>query len=401
MRRFATKAFYRLFAIIAKTTLPHGACDFRLLDRRVVDALNACTERSRFTNGLYAWVGFRRMGVPFEVAARANGHSQWGLFTLWRFAVDAITSFSMMPLRIWSYLGVIISLFALSYGGFIVLRTLISGIDVPGYASLITAIMFFSGVQLISLGVIGEYLGRVFIEVKRRPLFVVAEEQGFERRGAFSSMPPAASRSPARSTDGSVQARSRADVDGRGGLAAGLQRIGRVVPPEAVMPARRSLTTPSTAPMRLTWATTCPLRSLSQLLLVVEMMKSARDQSVDDDEVGRAVLAKNILVVQTADLVNPLRRLAPGFQSKLLIERRQRFGNEVRPVVHLEPAEGAARPADQSVVIDVLVRMEIRHRRPSPAKLRPAAARRRRAHPPATLLSQAPQPVEPEGGRDA
>ena len=178
-RRLATKAFYRLFAMIAKTTLPQGACDFRLLDRRVVDALNACTERSRFTNGLYAWVGFRRLGVPFEVAARANGHSQWGLFPLWRFAVDAITSFSMMPLRIWSYLGVVVSLFALSYGGFIVLRTLILGIDVPGYASLITAIMFFSGVQLISLGVIGEYLGRVFIEVKRRPLFVVAEEQGF------------------------------------------------------------------------------------------------------------------------------------------------------------------------------------------------------------------------------
>lgn len=180
LRRLSSRLFYRLFAVVAKTDLPPGAGDFRLLDRRVVDALNACPERSRFTNGLYAWVGFRHTGVPFDVGERANGLTRFSLYRLWRFAVDAITSFSMVPLRISAYLGTIVSLFALSYGAFIVVRTLISGIDVPGYASLITAITFFSGVQLLSLGVIGEYLGRVFTEVKRRPLFVVADEIGFD-----------------------------------------------------------------------------------------------------------------------------------------------------------------------------------------------------------------------------
>jgi polyisoprenyl-phosphate glycosyltransferase len=180
LRRVASDLFYHFFSIIAKTELPRGAGDFRLLDRRVVDALNACTERSRFNNGLYAWVGFRHVGVPFDVGGRVNGRSGWSVFALWRFAVDAITSFSMMPLRIWSYLGGLVSLFALSYGTFIVLRTLLFGRDVPGYASLIAAITFFAGVQLISLGVIGEYLGRVYTEVKRRPLFVVGEEVGFD-----------------------------------------------------------------------------------------------------------------------------------------------------------------------------------------------------------------------------
>jgi polyisoprenyl-phosphate glycosyltransferase len=178
-RTLASRLFYRLFSILASSDLPRGAGDFRLLDRRVVDALNACTERSRFNNGLYAWLGFRHVGVPFEVSDRASGRSGWSVFALWRFAIDAITSFSTMPLRIWSYLGVLVSALALSYGAFIVLHTLIVGRDVPGYASLFAAITFFSGVQLISLGVIGEYLGRVFVEVKRRPLFVIAETVGF------------------------------------------------------------------------------------------------------------------------------------------------------------------------------------------------------------------------------
>jgi len=180
LRRLASHAFYRVFSAMTRTDLPSGAGDYRLLDRRVVDALNACTERSRFTKGLYAWVGFRHEGVPFDVDPRLSGRTAWSALGLWRFAVDAITSFSMMPLRIWSYLGVLVSMFAMAYGGFIVVRTLMFGRDVPGYASLIAAITFFSGVQLIGLGVIGEYLGRVFTEVKRRPLFVVAEAAGFD-----------------------------------------------------------------------------------------------------------------------------------------------------------------------------------------------------------------------------
>lgn len=180
LRRLASDVFYRVFAATTQTILPPGAGDFRLLDRRVVDALNACTERSRFTKGLYAWVGFRQTGVPFDVDPRLNGRSRWSVLSLWRFALDAITAFSMMPLRFWAYLGGAVSMFAMAYGGFIVVRTLIFGRDVPGYASLIAAITFFSGVQLIGLGVIGEYLGRVFTEVKRRPLFIVAEAAGFD-----------------------------------------------------------------------------------------------------------------------------------------------------------------------------------------------------------------------------
>lgn len=188
-RQLAGKTFYKIFAAMTHTRLPRGAGDFRLLDRRIVEALNACPERSRFTNGLYAWVGFRHVGIPFDVDRRAYGRSGWSLFTLWRFAIDAITAFSMMPLRVWSYLGVIVSMLALAYAGFIVVRTLAFGSDVPGYASLIAAITFFSGVQLIGLGVIGEYLGRVFTEVKRRPLFIVAEEIGFEAGDATASTP--------------------------------------------------------------------------------------------------------------------------------------------------------------------------------------------------------------------
>ncbi len=183
-RHLASRLFYRLFSVMAKTELPRGACDFRLLDRRVVDSFNACSERSRFNNGLFAWLGFRQVGVAFDVEGRANGRSGWSKLALWHFAVDAITSFSILPLRLWSYLGVLVSTFALSYGAFIVLRTLVLGRDVPGYASLIAAITFFSGIQLISLGVIGEYLGRVFVEVKRRPLFVVDRAEGFGSRSA-------------------------------------------------------------------------------------------------------------------------------------------------------------------------------------------------------------------------
>lgn len=195
-RRIASRLFYRLFSILANIELPIGAGDFRLMDRRVVDAFNACTERSRFNNGLYAWLGFRQVGIPFDVGGRANGRSRWSKPALWHFALDAITSFSMAPLRIWSYLGLLISAFALSYGTFIVVRTLLLGRDVPGYASLIAAITFFSGVQLISLGVIGEYLGRIFVEVKRRPLFVVADAEGFEARAAAPPITKTAAASP-------------------------------------------------------------------------------------------------------------------------------------------------------------------------------------------------------------
>lgn len=178
-RRMAAKLFYATFARLSSTDLPRGGGDFRLLDRRVVDALNMLPERTRFTKGLYAWIGFKQTSVPYHVAERHAGSSGWSFRSLWRFALDGIVSFSTLPLRVWTYIGLLISVAAIGYATFVLVSTLIWGVDVPGYPSLIVAIMFFAGVQLISLGIIGEYIGRVFTEVKRRPLYIVAEEVGF------------------------------------------------------------------------------------------------------------------------------------------------------------------------------------------------------------------------------
>ncbi len=180
LRRWLSQGFYRLFALLSRTDLPPGAGDFRLMDRKVVDALDQLEERTRFTKGLYSWVGFRQIGVPYEVAERAAGASRFDLLALWRLAVDGITAFSTIPLRVWSYLGLFVSLVALAYGGYIVVRTVLFGTDLPGYPSLIVAIMLLSGVQLVGLGVMGEYVGRIFAEVKRRPLYVVREAIGFD-----------------------------------------------------------------------------------------------------------------------------------------------------------------------------------------------------------------------------
>ncbi|HEY0635210.1 MAG TPA: glycosyltransferase family 2 protein [Gammaproteobacteria bacterium] len=174
------KFFYWFFARISQLELPKGAGDFRLLDRRVVDALNAMPERTRFMKGLFAWVGFSQLGVPFVPPERFAGKSGFSLRRLWHFAIDGVAAFSTVPLRVWSLLGLLISALSLVYGAFLVIRTLAFGIDVPGYASLMVSTLFIGGIQLISLGVIGEYLGRVFEEVKRRPLYLVSETRGID-----------------------------------------------------------------------------------------------------------------------------------------------------------------------------------------------------------------------------
>lgn len=180
LKRAAARAFYRLFGQVSEVQLPQGAGDFRLLDRKVVDVLNAMPEHTRFMKGLYAWVGFRQTTLPFEVAPRALGESKFNAFRLWRLAIDGITSFTSVPLKVWTFIGMLVAAFALLYGLLFIVKTLILGIDVPGYPSLIVAITFFAGVQLISLGVIGEYLGRVFAEVKNRPLYVVRNVVGVD-----------------------------------------------------------------------------------------------------------------------------------------------------------------------------------------------------------------------------
>jgi polyisoprenyl-phosphate glycosyltransferase len=181
-QRLSARVFYAMFEKLSGTTLPEGAGDFRLLDRKAVDAMNRMRERVRFNKGLYAWMGFRSVGVPFTVPPRVGGGpSRWRLRKLLHFALDGLASFSTIPLRVWSYLGLLISLFAFCYAMVILVKTLIYGVDVPGFPSLIISVMFFAGVQLISLGVLGEYLGRMYEEVKGRPLFLVAEELGFDR----------------------------------------------------------------------------------------------------------------------------------------------------------------------------------------------------------------------------
>jgi glycosyltransferase involved in cell wall biosynthesis len=179
--RLAARLFYAVFGRLSGTTLPGGAGDFRLFSHKAIDAMNRMGERVRFNKGLYAWLGFRTVGVPFSVPPRAAGRSRWRPRRLARFALDGLVSFSTVPLKVWSYLGLIISLFAFCYAMVILVKTLIYGIDVPGFPSLIISVMFFAGVQLISLGVIGEYLGRMYEEVKGRPLFLVAEELGLKR----------------------------------------------------------------------------------------------------------------------------------------------------------------------------------------------------------------------------
>ena len=181
LHRLFARLFYAAFGSMSGTVLPPGAGDFRLLDRKAIDAMNRMGERVRFNKGLYAWMGFRSVGVPFSVPPRISGRSRWRPRKLMHFALDGLVSFSTIPLRVWSYLGLLISLFAFCYAMVILVKTLIYGIDVPGFPSLMISVMFFAGVQLISLGVLGEYLGRMYEEVKGRPLFLVTEELGLER----------------------------------------------------------------------------------------------------------------------------------------------------------------------------------------------------------------------------
>ncbi|HRK18412.1 MAG TPA: glycosyltransferase family 2 protein [Hyphomicrobiaceae bacterium] len=178
-RRLFSRGFYRLFAEMSGTVLPDGAGDFRLLDRRAVDAMNRIGERARFNKGLYAWIGFNAVGVDFHVPPRHDGGgSRWRPRQLWRFALDGLISFSTIPLRVWSYIGLVVSSVAFAYVVIFFTKTLIFGADVPGFPTLIISVLFLGGMQLISLGVIGEYLGRIYEEVKDRPLFLVSEEIG-------------------------------------------------------------------------------------------------------------------------------------------------------------------------------------------------------------------------------
>jgi glycosyltransferase involved in cell wall biosynthesis len=181
LRRLVSVGYYKIFNALVKTDIPEGAGDFRLLDRKAADAMNRMREASRFNKGLFSWIGYKTIGVPYTVAAReGSGGSRWNVRRLVHFALDGLTSFSTIPLRVSTLLGVAVSVIAFLYAALIILKTIVFGADVPGFPTIIISMMFFSGVQLIVLGIIGEYLGRVYEEVKARPLYLVAEEIGVD-----------------------------------------------------------------------------------------------------------------------------------------------------------------------------------------------------------------------------
>jgi glycosyltransferase involved in cell wall biosynthesis len=172
-KRKTANWFYSTFNFLSKTKIPQDVGDFRLIDRSVIDALKKLPESERFMKGLFAWVGFKTTLIPYVRNTRNEGETKfrfWGLINL---AADGITNFSAMPLKIWSYVGIIISLLSLVYGSTIAFRTIIYGINVPGYSSIFFAITFLGGIQLIGLGILGEYVSRTFIESKRRPSYII------------------------------------------------------------------------------------------------------------------------------------------------------------------------------------------------------------------------------------
>lgn len=175
-KRLGTHLFYRLMHSGSPIVIPRNAGDFRLLDRKVVDALRALPERNRFMKGLYAWVGFKSVALPFVPAERASGTSTFNYRRLAALALSGVTAFSTLPLRVWSVIGFVISALAILYGIYITVDTLVSGNAVGGWPTLAAGLMLFSGIQLLSIGILGEYLGRVYEEVKRRPLYLIGED---------------------------------------------------------------------------------------------------------------------------------------------------------------------------------------------------------------------------------
>lgn len=175
LKRVTARFFYRLHNRVSDIQIPENVGDFRLMDRVVVNALKRLPERQRFMKGLFAWVGFRTAVVDYVRPTRQLGQSKFSGLRLWNLAMEGITSFSAVPLKAWTYIGGIGAVSALCYAAFIALRTLILGVDVPGYASLFVAVLFLGSVQLVGIGVLGEYIGRIYMEAKGRPVYLVRQ----------------------------------------------------------------------------------------------------------------------------------------------------------------------------------------------------------------------------------
>ena len=174
-KRFSSSLFYKLNNKISDVKLPDNVGDFRLFTRKVLNAINSLPENQRFMKGIFAWVGFRSITIEYKRPQRIAGSSKFNGWKLWNFALQGITGFGTLPLRVWTYIGFIVSFLAFIYASFLILRTLIMGIDLPGYASLVVIILFLGGLQLIGIGILGEYVGRIYMESKRRPPFIIDE----------------------------------------------------------------------------------------------------------------------------------------------------------------------------------------------------------------------------------
>lgn len=172
-KKVSSSAFYSVFLRLSKLKVEFNASDYRLLDRIAIDAILACEERIRFSKGFFAWVGFDQKNITFSRPHRKAGLTKWNQWKLWNYALDGILSFSTAPLRIWSYIGLMVTTVSFIVGLMAVFRVIFYGIDVPGYASLFFAVTFLGGLQLIGIGILGEYIGRTYVETKRRPVYLI------------------------------------------------------------------------------------------------------------------------------------------------------------------------------------------------------------------------------------
>lgn len=187
LKRTTAALFYRIHNALSELKIPENVGDFRLMDRQVVNALRSLPERHRFMKGLFAWVGFNTVTIDYERTPRSAGKTKFSGWRLWNFALEGITSFSTVPLRSWMYIGGAIAALAFCYGTFMVGRTLLFGNPVPGYASLVSVVLFMSGIQLVGIGVVGEYVGRIYDESKERPVYLVRRR--YESRATISVLP--------------------------------------------------------------------------------------------------------------------------------------------------------------------------------------------------------------------
>jgi len=177
-KRKSAEFFYKIHNKLANVSIPNNVGDFRLMDRVVVSSINELRERQRFMKGIFSWVGFKTETIEYVRASRQEGDSKFSGWKLWNLALEGFTSFSTIPLRLWTYIGGIGAIISILYALFILIRTIVYGIEVPGYASLIVIFLFISSLQILSIGLLGEYIGRIYMETKHRPIYVIRRKHG-------------------------------------------------------------------------------------------------------------------------------------------------------------------------------------------------------------------------------